>query len=175
MPYASAEKRREYKLLWNHKHPDKVRAQRGKPPSPEKAKEYRRRYYLKHQEAMRIRGREYYWANRERRIASRRENYQRIREALLVHYGGSPPRCACCHESEKLFLTLDHINGGGNKQVRELGGPITFYRWLIAQGFPEGYQILCFNCNNGRRFNGGICPHQLVPLKAEVVLQTWQA
>ena len=28
------------------------------------------------------------------------------------------------------------------------------------QDFPEGFQILCFNCNAGKHRNGGRCPHE---------------
>ena len=41
----------------------------------------------------------------------RREGAARIRDAVFSHYGGD--RCACCGETEKLFLTLDHINNDG--------------------------------------------------------------
>lgn len=25
--------------------------------------------------------------------------------------------------------------------------------------YPEGYQVLCYNCNCGKSINNGICPH----------------
>jgi hypothetical protein len=31
---------------------------------------------------------------------------------------------------------------------------------LRKNGFPEGFQVLCANCNIGRHINGGICPHE---------------
>jgi hypothetical protein len=30
----------------------------------------------------------------------------------------------------------------------------------VKQGFPDGFQTLCFNCNVGKYKNGGVCPHQ---------------
>jgi hypothetical protein len=44
-------------------------------------------------------------------------------------------------------LTIDHINGGGRqerKKLKKVG--VTFYHWLQKQGYPEGYQVLCMNC-----------------------------
>ena len=72
--------------------------------------------------------------------------------------------CACCGETQRTFLTLDHINGDGNKERKALGrsGGETFYAHLRKQGYPRGYQVLCFNCNHGRYLNGGVCPHQTV-------------
>jgi hypothetical protein len=81
---------------------------------------------------------------------------------VFIHYGGNPPKCACCGEENILFLTIDHINNNGSfhrKIVKKKAG-FTFYRWLIKNGFPEGYQVLCWNCNLGKYFNHGVCPHE---------------
>lgn len=79
------------------------------------------------------------------------------RALVLSHYGGD---CACCGESEPLFLTIDHIEGNGNAHRREIGRT-DMWIWLHANDFPEGFQILCFNCNAGRYRNGGTCPHRV--------------
>lgn len=78
-------------------------------------------------------------------------------DIVFAAYGG--PICNCCKETTRLFLTIDHIDGGGNKHRRETGKH--FYNWLRRNNFPSGYQILCSNCNTGRARNNGTCPHQL--------------
>lgn len=80
------------------------------------------------------------------------------KEIILNRYGTS---CACCGETIHKFLTLDHVHGGGKKH-RELtrNGGHNFYRMLIRDGLPDGYQILCWNCNSGRHLNNGVCPHK---------------
>lgn len=83
---------------------------------------------------------------------------QKIRDAAFAAYGGYI--CACCGETEKLFLSIDHINGGGHKHRKSLKSG-HFYEWLRDQKYPNGYQVLCMNCNCGRHRNGGICPHKL--------------
>lgn len=85
--------------------------------------------------------------------------------AVLNAYGG--PICSCCGESEVTFLTMDHIAGDGASHRREIWGVNagTIYRWLIKQGFPPGFQVLCFNCNYGRHANGGVCPHEQAALR----------
>lgn len=79
------------------------------------------------------------------------ESAQKRRLEVLTHYGGNPPKCVCCGEPIIEFLTVDHINGGGEKhrkQIRSKNGKKTnFYRWLIDNNFPEGYQVMCSNCN----------------------------
>lgn len=83
-----------------------------------------------------------------------------LRTQTFNIYGGC--FCACCGESRPLFLSLDHIEGNGNKHRKETGtaGGQKFYRHLRGLGYPPGYQVLCMNCNTGRYRNGGICPHK---------------
>lgn len=33
------------------------------------------------------------------------------------------------------------------------------YKWLVANDFPPGFQVLCANCNMAKDRPGG-CPHQ---------------
>ncbi len=80
------------------------------------------------------------------------------RMECLIHYGGNPPKCACCEESHFEFLTLDHINGKGSKERKQFGG-YSLFKFLIENGFPEGYQVLCSNCNMGKgRNEQRFCP-----------------
>lgn len=87
--------------------------------------------------------------------------YYRLQDQTIMAYGGYV--CACCGETEPLFLTLDHINNDGGKFRKKYGfknhGP-KFYKWLRDNGYPSGYQVLCSNCNHGKHRNKGICPHQ---------------
>jgi len=73
-------------------------------------------------------------------------------------YGG--PICACCGETNLFFLTFDHINGGGRKHILEIGHP-NLGGWLRRNNYPDGYRVLCANCNSGRAMVGGVCPHQV--------------
>ena len=69
----------------------------------------------------------------------------RLRHIIINHYGG---KCACCGETNIDLLTIDHMNGGGKKHLKEIGN-CNFYRWLRDNGFPTGFRVLCFNCNCG--------------------------
>lgn len=82
---------------------------------------------------------------------------RRIRHEVMSHYGG---KCACCGEAQWEFLEMDHIGGGGNKHRAEIGVYGTsLHRWIKAHGFPDGFRVLCSNCNQAMgRF--GYCPHQ---------------
>lgn len=93
---------------------------------------------------------------------------RRYRLTCITFYGGVNPKCACCGESIYEFLSIDHINGGGNKHRKEMRsgqtkssfGGATTYRWLINNKFPEGFQVLCHNCNLAKGYYGK-CPHEL--------------
>jgi len=89
---------------------------------------------------------------------------QRVKDAVFAAYGGYV--CACCGEKEPKFLSLDHVHNDGAKWRKEtLGSRLATgwqtYRWLLKHGLPAGYQVLCMNCNFGKRMNGGVCPHQV--------------
>lgn len=108
-------------------------------------------------ERHRASSREYSRAHRDeislKRRAARREHKQRVLDA----YGSE---CACCGESTFEFLTLDHIAGDGatHRKTSGLTKSLALYKHLIAEGFPTGYRVLCFNCNSARGFYG-YCPH----------------
>lgn len=91
-----------------------------------------------------------------------REKRQTNRDLVFAHYGEV---CACCGESERMFLSIDHINNDGAEHRRSLKGQIgkggsSFFDWLVRKNFPSGFQTLCRNCNWGKHVNGGTCPHQ---------------
>ncbi len=100
-----------------------------------------------------------YLKNREKRNEITKKYIRRLRLSVLTHYGGDPPKCACCGESEIKFLTIDHINGRGREDHKRVGGGSGFYCWLKRNNFPEGFQVLCYNCNCTKGFYGQ-CPHQ---------------
>lgn len=84
---------------------------------------------------------------------------QKARLEALAHYGGV---CACCAESEPMFLAFDHVDGNGNqhRKLNKITGGNGMAVWLKRHGFPDGFQVLCANCNIGKHLNHGVCPHQ---------------
>lgn len=95
--------------------------------------------------------------SKELRSQSARRRNLAIKIKVLTHYSNGSLKCRCCSVSELYFLALDHVNGGGTKHRKAVSN---IYRKLCKQGFPPGYHVLCFNCNTGRYFNGGVCPHK---------------
>jgi|SRR3990170_2753454 len=121
---------------------------------PYKNPEDYKRWYERNRERKIAQANLYEKVNREKVNKTSRERMRRFRDMCFDHYGR---QCACCGETELLFLTFDHINGGGRRHSLKVG---YIPRWLVSQGFPDGFQVLCMNCNLGRSINGGVCPHQ---------------
>lgn len=111
-------------------------------------------YYQAHKEERRA----YYLAHREKAIAFQREwrkthppstkqrmiwkeRYPVLRQRLLQLLGG---KCVHCGFSDPRALQVDHLNGGGTKEIRTIGAWGVYRR---ALKHPKEYQLLCANCN----------------------------
>lgn len=101
-------------------------------------------------------------AFRAKGVLATTQSNARLKNEVFVAYGGA--KCACCGETEKLFLTIDHMLNNASELrrngVHKLGGA-PFYRWLKKSGYPKEYQVLCMNCNFGKRLANGVCPHKV--------------
>ena len=94
--------------------------------------------------------------------AKSKKYYDRKKTEVFSHYGNE---CRCCGETEINFLSIDHVNNDGHLEIRSSGSRISgvhLYPKLVKAGFPETYQLLCMNCNFGKRMNNGVCPHEMV-------------
>ncbi len=103
-----------------------------------------------------------HWTPERRKRANQlgKERMSRLRDIVYAKYG---KKCACCGESDKRFLTIDHVHNDGKKHRKETwrSTSVGLYKWLIKNNFPKkDFQLLCFNCNLGKARNKGICPHK---------------
>lgn len=86
----------------------------------------------------------------------------------VVSYYSPNICCVKCQEPDIRVLTIDHINGGGKKHFEKVGYGTAFYYWIKKQGYPEGFQVLCFNCQLEKRIKnredkGGSSIHENLP------------
>lgn len=95
-----------------------------------------------------------------------------LKESVLGHYSNQRFRCACCGETERDLLVIDHKDGHGNEHRKQIFGRpqagYRFYDWLVKHGYPLGFQVLCCNCNVSKSKHGA-CVHVAKP--TEVVPQ----
>lgn len=93
-----------------------------------------------------------YFRDRERRLAedpvyrlcraeTRSKRYRALRNEVILHLGRI---CQRCGFSDPRALQIDHINGGGNRELSTT--PTTKYMKKIMVD-ATGYQLLCANCN----------------------------
>lgn len=145
------EKRKEKDRIWRLNNPESHKAaqERWKAKNPGLANERAKQWRLEHP---------------QRHKDNVTRNNQQVKDACFEAYGGYV--CACCGETEKGFLSLDHANNDGALHRREVIGILPkkgcgkkTYRWLHSHSFPPGIQVLCMNCNWGKRLTG-VCPHK---------------
>lgn len=137
---------------------DSTYYERNKETIKRKLKEWRERNKDEFLRKQRIRYKRYIATHREYENERRRGKDKESRMKVIEYYSSGKNCCACCGEKEYQFLTVDHINSIGNKAHRKYGGH--FYLWLVRHNFPEGFQVLCYNCNCSKGFYGK-CPHQV--------------
>lgn len=136
----------------------------------ERNREYNRQRYQKVREQEIARATEWNRNNPDRKRDNAKQSYARLREEIIMGYGGFV--CQCCGETEPEFLCIDHVNNDGHLYRRGIKkpdggwfkvGPHTgdrLLRWLKKNNFPEGFQVLCHNCNHSKR-KRGVCIHQV--------------
>lgn len=86
-----------------------------------------------------------------------------LRDMIYAHYGN---KCACCGETQREFLSIDHVGGWGKNHRSAKTGKrvigVALYTWIVKNMFPASIQILCYNCNCALGVKG-YCPHQQYP------------
>lgn len=110
--------------------------------SSQRKLEYNREYHRTHKEQMRA------WA---------KARQQQLKLEVFTHYSGGHPRCVHCGITDIDVLCLDHIEGGGYQHRKELSSRSSkaFYHWVKDNDYPQGFQVLCANCNMKKKTTTG--------------------
>jgi len=82
----------------------------------------------------------------------------KMRLEIISYYTNEKMCCQCCNESMLEFLSIDHIIPIAQTKEKRMHG-IQLYNSIIKNNFPNKYQILCFNCNFGKKHHEE-CPHK---------------
>ncbi|KKN13487.1 hypothetical protein LCGC14_1005810 [marine sediment metagenome] len=84
---------------------------------------------------------------------------------VIDHYSNNKFECDWCNVKDMRVLSIDHINGGGNKHRKE-SHISDLYWWLIKNNYPKGFRVLCMNCNwvarTDKKNNGEWVKNQLI-------------
>ena len=73
-------------------------------------------------------------------------NYNRLRKEVISYYSDKKMYCAKCKIDDLEVLTIDHINNEGSVHRKNMKSS-SIYAWLKKSNFPDGFQVLCHNCN----------------------------
>ena len=143
-------------MTWKNKSAERIYHEK-----PEQAKEKKKEYYRTHKEEAKVYARKYYQEHKEsalKRLKEFQHGYiKRIKLDVMQHYSKSEvPFCACCGEKTFEFLTIDHVNSDGAEHRRKVGNKTNL--WIRRNNYPDGFQVLCYNCNCARYY-AGCCPH----------------
>lgn len=144
---------KEYNQLSRVKIQNRINSKKYAQTHREQIKEYRKTHKIQRRE----------WAHKK--------NKER-KQIVISYYSEGKSECACCGEKHIEFLSINHLNGGGNKHRKEINlnkkynWGNRFYQWLIKNSFPEGYNVLCYNCNMALGFLK-YCPHQIKLITSE--------
>ena len=94
-------------------------------------------WYKKHPEAYKKSGRH--------KPGYENRQYAKKRMALIELFGG---KCSRCGNDDYRVLQLNHINGGGRKDMRNYSSPYAFYKAILSEKRArEDLNLLCGNCN----------------------------
>lgn len=148
MPYKDIEKRRKFAREW---------AKKFRKLHPKVHKKSVKKWRSKHYEMFLEQKRRFYRNHRVDLLEKYKRNYQAKRFNVIHHYGG---KCSCCGETTYEFLTIEHKNGGGTKQRKEIGAG-NIINFIIKNNYPDEFDVLCYNCNCAKAFNK-ICPHKII-------------
>jgi hypothetical protein len=127
-----------------------------------RTKKYKQDHKIETYEQMKLYGKKYRIINKIKITTRRKERENNLRLKVIDYYSNGKMCCSCCNENTFEFLTIDHIDNNGSKHRKEIGNDgVSIISWLINNDFPEGFQILCYNCNCARSKQiDKICPHK---------------
>jgi len=87
--------------------------------------------------------RDYNKKNRIKVNETNRKYRQGLKDKIYSNY---KPVCNHCGITDLRCLSIDHVNNDGASERKIYGVSVKFFRYIINQGFPDKYQILCMNC-----------------------------
>jgi len=81
-------------------------------------------------------------------------------------------KCACpgCGETNRSFLTLDHVVSNKKLPVSKRKKGLKAYREALREFKPDLFQVLCYNCNCAKNRNKETCPHLEIKGKRNIEL-----
>jgi len=162
------QKQKEYDKTYDEKYPGRraqlkrERRRRNNPNFHNHSSKYWRDEHPEEVEDYRKNGEKYsYLKHKNSRLDKMHEKILNLRCETIYWYSNGKMCCDICGENKLEFLAIDHINGGGTEHRKKEKGNFLYY--LIRNNFPEGYRILCHNCNTNVHISNIVRKNPLAP------------
>ena len=139
--FSKAEKERETKQKWKNPGARIEQQRQYRADNPEVMNRYNKKRSIK----LKIK-----YATDEKYRQTCRDtgvsNYYRNKKVVHKLLGN---KCVCCGENNPIYFNIDHVNNDGHLDKSSV---YTLKKYLEN---PERYQLLCANCNQAKKLNGG--------------------
>ena len=89
------------------------------------------------------------------RRTQQREFRRKQRQRILDKLGN---QCASCGISDFRVLQVDHINGGGRKDIESFSSHNMYIKSILLDQ-TDKFQLLCANCNWIKKYENGEVPY----------------
>lgn len=126
-------------------HPERVKEQERL--RNQRRAEYRHQWQEEHPDQVSASKQAYRERNQEKVREYSYSKRVRNRLEVLNALGG---KCIRCGIDDWRVLQIDHINGGGNKERKQVTSIDRYYKDMLLT--PEKYQVLCANCHQIKRY-----------------------
>lgn len=116
-------------------------------------KQHKKEYYLENKNHIIEKVNQYISVNRNKHNQWTTQSKLNLKTKVFNHYCNNEIKCENCEQLELELLTIDHIHGNGNQHRKEVGINTGYstYSWLKKNNYPEGFQVLCWNCQYRKR------------------------
>lgn len=118
----------------------------------EQHKQYYKQYYLINKDKIDKKNKQYRLINKDNLNKQCRQYDNDLRLNILKRLGN---KCIKCGITDFRVLQIDHINGGGVKEIKLYQRQSVYYKNLLKLSEYElkvKYQLLCANCNWIKRY-----------------------
>lgn len=110
-------------------------------------KEYHKKYYQAHKRNLDEYTTGWWKSHVKQYYALTKKHREKRRLEVLSHYSDGEIKCKMCGYTDIRALSIDHILGKGTTHRKQTkGGGYYLYSWLKKNNYPDGYQVLCMNC-----------------------------
>lgn len=128
----------DYTREWRHRNPDKVRIHNSTRYAKNRESTLKAHKIWATRNKLKLRAYQHQW---------HLDTYNALKIQVFTKYGG---KCMRCGIDDIRVLCVDHVNGGGYRELSKKRGS-GYYRIVLADTTGK-YQILCHNCNWIKRF-----------------------